>query len=198
MVADVDVADASAAVRITLELSGLRAEDVPLTVRALGFHGAVPERLEVEGRAVALDASAPRTTVGRIAVEPDRDGRATVALRYRVAGAVDLGGADARVRIPLLAPAFPPAASGPGLFEATLRAPAEWRVTEGFPSTLRPGGSDGVWRVDLAVVPAMVSFRARTDGRWRPGLAGWLDVLALTALVGFFVVAGHHLARTEG
>lgn len=197
LVADLDVADASVAVRITFELAGLGPDDAPVAVRALGFRGTTLERVESDGRVVELDLSTPLAPVGRIAVVPDREGRATLALRYRVAGAVDVDGTDARVRIPLLAPAVPPGDTGPGLFEATVTAPTEWRVAEGFPTTIRPGGASGTWTVDLAVVPAMVSLRAHTDGRWRPGLVGLLDGVALACLLGFFVVAGRYVARGD-
>lgn len=195
LVADLDVGDAAAAVRVVYELAGLRPEDGSVPVRGLLFHGTALERVEAEGTTVTLDAASPRAPVARITVRPGRDGRATLDLRYRVAGAVAINGVEARVRIPVLAPGLPPADGTPGFFEGSVRGPAAWRVSEGFPSTVRRGEVPGAWAVDLPVVPAMVSLRARTDGTWRPGLAGLLDAVALAALVAFFVAAGRQMRR---
>ena len=45
----------------------------------------------------------------------------------------------------------------------------------------------------LAVVPAVLSFRARSDGRWRPGLPALLDVAAVLLITAFSVFGWRHL-----
>jgi hypothetical protein len=66
-------------------------------------------------------------------------------------------------------------------------------VAEAFPTGLRPTDTPDVWAVELAVVPAVLSLRARTDGRWRPGLPALLDVAAVLVVVAFSVVGLRHL-----
>jgi hypothetical protein len=97
------------------------------------------------------------------------------------------------VHVPVLNVALPPEAASPGLFHAELRLPSGWRVAEGFPTGLRAAEAADVWTVELAVVPAVVSLRARTDGRWRPALKDLLDVAALVLVAGFSLMGWRHL-----
>ncbi len=116
-----------------------------------------------------------------------------VATSYAVTGAVTEEGARVRGHIPVLSVDLPPEAATPGLFRAELRLPPDWRVAEGFPTGLDATGTPGVYAVDLAVVPAVLSFRARSDGRWRPGLPALLDVAAVLLVAAFSVVGWRHL-----
>lgn len=119
--------------------------------------------------------------------------------RYRVEEAVEREGEAVRVHVPVLTVAAPPdvpGASGSsgegGIFQAELLIPEGWRVSEGFPSGLRPEG-DGRWSVDLAVVPSVVSLRGRSDGSWRPGLPLALDAAATAVLLLFGVLGWRQL-----
>jgi len=121
------------------------------------------------------------------------DGPSTLRISYHVARAVTEKGGGVHGRIPVLSLDLPPLGGGADVFSTSLSLPAEWIMTEGFPTGFRPG-DDGVPSV-TPVVPSMVSFRARSDGRWRPGLPLLIDVLmsALILLVGFF--GWRHLRR---
>jgi hypothetical protein len=79
------------------------------------------------------------------------------------------------------------------VFHAELRAPSNWSVSEAFPTGLREAG--GIYTVDLAVAPSVVSLRARTDGNWRPGVPLLIDVAALTILLAFIVIGLRWLRR---
>lgn len=160
-------------------------------------------------------------TVGshRVAViEPPPAGDAetlSLTVSYRVADVIErrkgdtsgvIGGTAGRdagaagpaelvhARIPVLTGPPVRAASGGDAFDARLTVPAEWAVTEGFPSRLRRV-DDGVWAVSLTVAPSVVGFRASTDGRWRPGFPLLVDLLTLVILAVFLVGGWRHLRR---
>ncbi len=166
-------------------------------VRSVMVDGA-EARVRLTGDGAARAVSLPVGSVaGPSGGRPGRagtDGPASLSVRYRVEGAVSIDddGARVRLRVPLLTLLAPPADTGPGLFQAELRLPDAWKVSEGFPTTLRSDGSGG-HTVTLPVVPALISARARTDGGWRPGLPGVLDMVAVFSLVGFFLVTRRHL-----
>jgi len=117
--------------------------------------------------------------------------------RYQVANAVERHGADVRVHVPVLRLAVPPEDGVPDLFSAELRLPGGWVVSESFPTGLR-AAADGRHAVQLAVVPSVVSVRARSDGTWRPGLSLVLDLLAGLAVIAVGVRGWRHLRRVAG
>ncbi len=118
---------------------------------------------------------------------------ARVVAAYEVPAAVSGRGAAVRGHVPLLSLDLPPEAASPGLFRAEIHLPPGWTVTEGFPTGMTPAGAPGTYAVDLAVVPALIGFRARSDGAWRPGLPLALDVVALVALLAFSALGWRHL-----
>ena len=127
-------------------------------------------------------------------MEPGREpGTARVVVTYRVDEPVTEAGGKLRGRVPVLGIDRAPREAGPGLFRAELRVPPQWVVTEGFPTGLAPSGEPGVYRAELSVVPSLVSFRARADGAWRPGLPVLLDVLAGAILLVFAVFGWRHM-----
>lgn len=101
-------------------------------------------------------------------------------------------GETVRVHVPVLTLALPPARDAGAVFHARVRLRSNWSVSEAFPTGMRQQ-SDGTWAVDLAVAPAVLSFRARTDGAWRPGVPLLLDLLAGAILLAVLVVGGRHL-----
>jgi hypothetical protein len=103
-------------------------------------------------------------------------------------------GESVLVHVPVLTVALPPVRNAGDVFHADLRVPSNWSVSEAFPTGLRDTG--GVYTVDLAVAPSVVSLRARTDGAWRPGVPLLLDIAALTILLAF-VLFGMRWLRGE-
>ena len=47
--------------------------------------------------------------------------------------------------------------------------------------------------MSLPVTPAMISFRASTDGRWVPGFPLVIDALTVALLLGFAAFGWRHL-----
>jgi len=207
MEADLRAGDGGAEVRIQYVFVGTTSGaplplDRPIPIELLGFADATAVEVFVgAGAAIAL-----RPTVGshREAVISPRDvfagdalggnptpnGTLSVDLSYRVERAVEVDGARLRGRIPAVTGPTPsPDGSG---FHVTLLLPDDWVVADGFPSGLRRAPS-GAYEVSLPVVPAMVGFRARSDGRWRPGLPLVIDLLTLVLLTGFAAFGWRHL-----
>lgn len=195
LVADLTGGDGAARVRMEVTVAGA-APGTSVRATALEFAGARVRdvRLRHEGGPLPLERPRPLADRVRLPVTPTREGEGgEVVAAYTVPRAVTDDGARARVHIPVLAVDLPPEAASPGLFHAELRLPPGWRVAEGFPTGLRPTDTPDVWAVELAVVPAVLSLRARTDGRWRPGLPALLDVAAVLVVVAFSVVGLRHL-----
>lgn len=113
---------------------------------------------------------------------------------YRIAEAVQRDGEDVRVRVPVLSVAFPPTDGVPDLFRAELRLPPAWSVAEGFPTGLE-ADDEGLYVVDLPVVPSVISLRGRADGAWRPGLPLLIDVLIGAILLAFGFMGWRHVKR---
>lgn len=167
--------------------------DTPIDLELLGFGEATADHVEVMGERVVLwpTVGSHRAAVVRPpdAVEGDT---LVLTFSYRVehatAGAVELA-----AHVPILAgpPVRTDAGGGPA-FSARLSVPEVWALSEGFPSGLR-ATSAGVYEVTLPVVPAVVSFRARTDGSWRPGFPLLIDVLTVVILTGFAGFGWRHL-----
>jgi hypothetical protein len=115
-----------------------------------------------------------------------------LAASYVVNNARITRGETVRVHIPVLTVALPPLRDVGDVFHAEVLVPSYWSVTDGFPTALR-STADGMYAVDLAVAPSVISVRARTDGAWRPGLPVILDVLAGFILLAFVVIGWRHL-----
>lgn len=197
LVADLTAADGSAVVRIEYTVAGA-APGTPIEASALDFRPATVEDV----RTGAGDASVPLTRgiglarAATLRVEPG-DGAGSVSVAYRVANAMVERSGSVRGHIPVLGLDRPPEHTRPDLFDAEVRLPPHWKVVEGFPTGLAATGEPGVYRVQLAVVPALVSFRGRSDGAWRPGLPVALDALALALLLGFAVVGWRHFGGAD-
>ena len=209
LVADLAGGGGDAQVRVEYRLVPGGGPAAPARVEVLAFGPASVEGFLVDGAAgtpgegaaapavpVPLATEAGSMRAGTLALPPadPRSGEVAVALVYRVAGAVERSGAGVRVRLPVLVLDLPPEPGGGPRFEASVRLPAGWSVSGGFPTGLAEG-PDGAWEVRLPVVPSLVSLRGRSDGAWRPGLPEALDVLALAVLLAFGLVGWRHLRR---
>jgi hypothetical protein len=214
MEADLSAGDGSASVRVAWVLipwpEGSPAPmDRPVPIELLGFGPATAEAVVLDdGRTLRLepDGGTHRSAVLRPAVDAAR-GPLEVVFSYRVASAAQLEDASVRARIPVLtgplmadvdrraaaAETGGEGSVGSPAFAARVRLPEAWTVADGFPSGLRRA-EDGSYTVSLPVPPAMVGFRARTDGVWHPGLPFFIDVLTITVLIGFAVVGWRHLS----
>lgn len=179
-----------AAVSIAYVLTGVR-ELPEVEVALLGFDVATAETLRLPaGGTLALE---PASGSRRTATLPlDGSDPARVELAYRVEAATRFDGGALRTRIPLATISLPSAADSGDVFHARLRVPEAWAVVEGFPTGLARA-EPGVYATDLRVVPSMVSFRARSDGAWRPGAKLLVDVVALVILLVTCVVGWRHL-----
>jgi len=190
---DVTAGDGSAAVEIDYTLSGTITTDA-LGVELLGFGSATVAEVVYccwagEAKTIVLWPTTGSHTMASIpfpALTEGEEGPPPLQIRYQVTGAVTEEGSAAYARIPVLSVELPPLSGGGDVFSVSLVLPAKWVLTEGFPTGLRRG-DDGRASVTLPVVPSLVSFRARSDGKWRPGLPLIIDVLAaaLILLAGF-------------
>lgn len=130
-----------------------------------------------------------------VSVGPGWSSAEALAARYTVSGAVTGEPPEVRVRIPVLVPAVPPVEVG-YVFRAEVRVPEEWRIFAAFPSGLDDRGRAPprtlqvkTLQVDTRVPPAVIDFRARTDGSWRAELGFTLTALASLLLVSVGVAA---------
>ncbi len=191
----VAVSGTDAQVILEVDVDGA-AEAAILPATILDFASARPVDLAVgsEGALAVLELDRGVARTGSLRVEPGpTDGSWLVLATYRVRDAVAVRGSSLRAHVPVLSVDRPPTVAGPGFFRAELRIPPEWAVAEGFPSGIRATDRAGVYEVDLSVVPAVLSFRGRLDGAWRPGVPLVLDLLAGALLVMFSVVGFRHL-----
>lgn len=168
--------------------------DTPIDLELLGFGEATADHVEVVGERVVLWPTAGSRRAAVIRAPEQLDGDTLVlAFSYRVErAALASGDVELAAHVPILAgPAVLTDAGGPA-FTARLSVPERWALSEGFPSGLRES-SAGVYHVTLPVVPAVVSFRARTDGSWRPGFPLLVDVLTILILTAFAGFGWRHL-----
>ena len=195
-----DLTDPAAGARVRVEYTLAGAEvgrPVPATV--LTFGSARPENLRVGSRGMSADfAPGPgRAWTVLLPTEADAPGVARVVAEYTVPQPIALDGGAMRGHVPILTLDRPPEEARPGLFRGELALPAGWRVSEAFPTGLReagpPDGGARTLAAELPVVPSTLSFRARADGRWHPGLPFVLDVLAALVIVGFSFVGWRHV-----
>lgn len=169
--------------------------DRPVTFEMLGFGDAgVDEVRRGDDDVVVLwpTVGSHRAAVVRLSEADVVDGVAVLVVSYRVDDVLEAPGPFVHARIPLLTGPPVRAETGGDAFEARLSVPEEWVVTEGFPSGLRASGP-GDHVVSLAVAPSIVGFRARTDGRWRPGVPLVVDFLTVLVLVTFAGFGWRHL-----
>jgi hypothetical protein len=172
---------------------------IPATVLDFGKAAASDLRFGEARSPVPLRALAGVARAAEVGVERSSSaGVGRIVVHYDLAEPVTAEGADLRGHIPVLSLDRPPTQPGPAVFTAELRLPPEWTVTEGFPTGLSAAGEPGMYSVDLSVVPAVVSFRGRSDGRWRPGLPLALEVLAGMIMMGFALYGWRHLRRVAG
>lgn len=197
----VDLSDAGSGARVRLEylLDGVP-DGTALGLSVLRFGSARVEDVRAGNMAVALRALPGVAAAATVTAEAtDAPESARVVLSYVVTDPVteDVEGA-LRGYLPVLSLDLPPEEARPGLFQAELRLPGSWRLSEAFPTGLTSTGvpdETGRWGVDLAVVPSVVSFRAHPDARWHPGLPLILDLLAGGILLLFASVGWGHLRR---
>jgi len=198
MYADLSPDDGGAEVRIDYELQtdGI----APLRFELLGFGDAraegfwfgdrdtgVPMRLEAEvGSMRASDFS---LNAGA------EDGAFVFTARYWIANAVVRSGNRVTVNVPVLSVALPPSPDAEDVFGAEVVLPDGWAVSGSFPTGISQA-ADGTFSVALAVVPAVVTVRGRTDGVWRPDLAVTLEVLSGLVLMVFGAFGIRHLRQT--
>ena len=174
--------------------------DASLTIELLVFGDVTLSDLRrANGDRVLMWPASGRRLVATLAPPFDQEeGTPGVVLSYVVEGAVSDDGPGRHVRVPLVA--GPVRSTGgeesgaSGVFSAVVDVPDGWRVNESFPTGLTRGLGNGPFGVSLPVTPAMVSFRASTDGAWRPGFPLLVDVLTLTVLLGFAAFGWRHLS----
>lgn len=187
--AAVDPATGRADVTIAYGVSDGAARSVRIEALDFGPAAVREVRLEGVGSPVVLDAESGRLRAAELPVASPGD---SIVVSYTVDGAVQGEGADVRLRVPVVVVDFPPHTADGPVFHAVIDVPDGWAVSGSFPTGLSET-ADGTWEVDLAVVPSLVSLRARTDGIWRPGLPVVLDGLALVALLAFGLFGVRHL-----
>lgn len=193
VVADFTRGDGSASVEIEYVLERL-GDTVSVPVSLLDFGGAAAADIRVGAQETPVDVPVVHGVARGGTLRVDRvAGDGGVTVRYRVPAGVSRDGGALRGHVPVLTVDLPPDEASPGLFQAELHLPPQWTVSEGFPTALAATGEPGVYHVTLPVVPSVVSFRARSDGQWRPGLSLVLDVLGVSILVVFSLVGWRHL-----
>jgi hypothetical protein len=212
---DVSEADGSATVGATIYLvpedpTRPADPDASLTIELLVFGDVrISDLRRANGDRVLMWPASGRRFMATVGPPFLREGAPYIGLTYTVEGAVTGDGTARHVRVPMISGPVRasgeedegPAGSG---FNAMVGVPNGWRVTESFPTGLSRGGSvrddgtgnaegAGVHRVELPVTPAMVAFRASTDGRWHPGFPLVIDVLTVVLLLGFAAFGWRHL-----
>jgi hypothetical protein len=193
LAADVEVTLAGARVRLEYQLSGVGAGDrVPVSLLDFAPARAGDFRVGAAGAPLTLDAGHGAARAGVWPVEPGPDGRALLRVEYVVPHDVT-DGADFVRHVPMLSVDRAPEAARPGLFRAEVRTPGGWRVSEGFPTGLTAGDVAGAYSVELAVVPAVLTLRGRTDGASGLSMPLVLDLVALAVLLLTAVVGWRHM-----
>ena len=196
MVADVVDRGPHAAVGIEYVLVGGEGGGL-IPVQLLGFNGATSTELRVDGQSesVVLWPASGSLRAATLRAPENADGAGfTLALSYEVEEAIETRDGAVRARIPIAVVPLPNEEGVQDIFQALVRVPADWAVTEAFPAGLT-AEAGGDHRVSLAVTPSFVGFRARTDGLVRPGLPLVLEVLMVTLLGAFSLVGWRHLRR---
>lgn len=194
--ADLLAEQGQARVTVDFTLRGLEpGAMVPVSLLDFGAARATQLRVGSEGRTTEFTQGPGAARSALLPVDIAADGESHLTVRYLVP--VPMGDGALVVHMPVVTVDLPPEQARPGLFAAQVQLPPTWAVTEGFPTGLSASGEAGTLDVVLQVVPSVVSFRARADGRWRPGLPFLLDLVALGTLVGFSLFGWRHLRASE-
>jgi hypothetical protein len=192
--ADFTVAPGFAHIRIDYELNGLEPGDlVPVSVLDFGDARAQDFLVGASGAPASLAETHGAARRGAWPVEVGADGRTLLRVEYRVPRTGEDGGGRIVSHLPLVSVDRAPEAARTGLFQGRVRVPAEWAVTEGFPTGLALGDEPDVYAVALSVVPSVVTLRARADGRWGLALPLVLDLVALGVLLVTAVAGWRHM-----
>jgi len=148
---------------------------------------------------VSLESSRIGRLSGAVPLPPGTTGRVELLIKYDVRSGVE-GDDPYRIRIPVLAVAWPSAEALPGIFTAEALLANDLKVYETFPSGItRQGAAGPVGRfvVDLPAIPALISMRATTGPVPLGGLVRILDGLVLLALAATVWVGFRYLGRTK-
>lgn len=186
---------AEARLEVRFELRGILPGD-SVSVSLLDFGEAVATGVRAGGGGapVEIRRSAGAARAARLPVEAGPDGQPALVVAYSVPVPTG-GGGSVVAHLPVVTVDLPPEEARPGLFQGRIALPPEWSLREGFPTAMvRSGADPGSWRVELQVVPSVVTVRAATDGRRTPGLPLLLDVVAVAGLVLFSLLGWRHLA----
>lgn len=195
MVVELIDADGAATVRVDyLLVGGLPGSAVPLQL--LGFAAATTEEVTVAGLGdvILWPASGSLRAASFSAPDHDPGSPLRLSVGYRIAHAVEGEGPVLRVRIPVAVVPLPTAEGVEAPFEARVRLPNGWTLSEAFPSGFR-ADSAGDQVVSLAVIPSVVGFRANTDGQWRLGFPLVVHLLMATILIAFGWRGLRHLRK---
>lgn len=194
MAADLTADDGSAVIRMDYFLEGGR-PGASIPVQMLGFDAATTDEMNVDGRGpiVLWPASGSLRVATVLAPATATSEGFSLSLEYRIERAVEADDGALSARLPVVVVRLPASEDGvDDRFQASILLPPSWTVTESFPSGLRPG--DGAEQeVSLAVVPSVLRFRGRTDGKWRPGFPFLVDLFTGAFLFGFGVLGWRHL-----
>jgi hypothetical protein len=186
----------AASVRIVYTLRPAGAAEVPLA--ALLFGPAIVTDIQAR--------SSSRTLAVRVSYGPGPRTGAVVALPaelrdvdsldlvvdYTVLRAAEAAGAGRRVRIPVLAPRWPPAVSAPATFAGEATLPEDMAAYETFPTLMHLSGESAgrrTYRVELQAVPALLSFRTAPGEAPALTLPHVLDA-AMVAVLALITLAG--------
>jgi hypothetical protein len=185
--ADLTGAGGDAAVRVEYALSGVTVGD-SVAVTLLDFGLAIPLDVRVgePGESARIPVSLGAARRARLPVERAPGGGARLVVAYQVPLPAEDDGRGAVAHLPVLTVDGAPEAATPGLFQAEVRVPTGWTVTEAFPTGLAPAAADRVLRAELPVVPSVVTLRFRTGSDRGVPLPLVLNVFAgaCIALVG--------------
>ena len=185
--ADLTGAGGEAAVRVEYALSGVAPGD-SVAVTLLDFGLAIPLDVRVgePGESARIPVSLGAARRARLPVQAALDGGARLVVAYTVPLPPDAGRGTAVAHLPVLTVDGAPDAAIPGLFQAEVRVPSGWTVTEAFPTGLAPSGAEGALLAQLPVVPSVVTLRFRTGSGTGVPLPLVLNVFAgaCIALVG--------------
>lgn len=190
---EADLRGGEARVTVVYELRGVvSGTAVGVSLLDFGPAAAADVRVGPTGAALALPRTRGAARAGTLEVDAGPDGAARVDLSY-VVPLPDGGDGSVVAHLPVATLDLQPERARPELFHAELVVPEGWRVTEGFPTAMYPAAGVGRLQASLQVVPSVVTVRARTDGRTRPGLLLLLDLVALSGLVAFSAAGWRHL-----
>ena len=192
--------DDGADVHVRYVLAGT-GSDLPTTAVEVGllfFEGTAVTDILVEGLPAPVvlwpTTGQHRSASFMVPLDAAVTGGVPLNVRYHVTGAVRDPDPERIVRIPIVsAPA--PVEALPGHFRAEVRTPGGWAISEPFPSGLRAVG--GVYQTSLPVTPAMIGFRAATDGVRRFGFPRLVDLITLTVLLVFSGFGWRHMRRIQ-